>query len=68
MTLRKTKAAQKKVAPIKKRKRDNGEAIDLVEVNARVGTPSEHFLQFISGVMDTLDAHRDQALWRKFYG
>ncbi|CEJ05571.1 hypothetical protein RMCBS344292_19509 [Rhizopus microsporus] len=31
LTLRKTKAAQKKVAPIKKRKRDNDEAIDLVE-------------------------------------
>lgn len=68
MTLRKTKAVQKKMAPIKKRKRDNGEAIDLVEVNARVGTRSEHFLQFISGVMDTLDALGDEALWRKFYG
>lgn len=32
-----------------------------------VGTRSEHFLQFISGVMVTLDAHGDEALWRKFY-
>ncbi len=27
----------------------------MVEVNARVGTRSEHFIEFLIGVMDTLD-------------
>lgn len=68
LTLHKTKAVQKKMAPTKKRKRDNGEAIDLVKVNARVGTRSEHFSAIISSVMNTLVAHGDEALWQKSYG
>ncbi|KAG1138552.1 hypothetical protein G6F37_010405 [Rhizopus arrhizus] len=32
----------------------NGKA-EVVEVNARVGTRSEHFIEFLIGVMDTLD-------------
>jgi len=38
----------------KKRKRENGKA-EVVGVNARVGTRSEHFIEFLIGVMDTLD-------------
>ena len=57
LTLRKSNSVQKKMASMKKRKRDNGEVNDLVEVNARVG-----------GVMDTLDAHDGSSLRRNFYG
>jgi hypothetical protein len=56
LTLRKPKAVQKKAAHLKKRKREDGKAED-VEVNTRVGTRSEHFLEFLSNVMDTLDQH-----------
>jgi hypothetical protein len=56
-TLRKPKAVQRKSTSIKKRKRDNGEAVEEVKVNARVGTRSEHFKNFVNGVMDTLDSH-----------
>lgn len=56
LTLRKPKAVQKKAAHLKKRKRKDGKAED-VEVNTRVGTHSEHFLEFLSNVMDTLDQH-----------
>jgi hypothetical protein len=55
LTLRKPKAVQKSKTSNKKRKRENGDAV-ATEVNARVGTGAEHFLQFVSGVMDTLDA------------
>lgn len=55
LTLRKPKAVQKSKTSNKKRKRENGDAV-ATEVNARVGTRAEHFLQFVSGVMDTLDA------------
>ncbi|KAI9265642.1 hypothetical protein BY458DRAFT_221928 [Sporodiniella umbellata] len=44
LTLRKPKAVQKKAAHSKKRKRKDGKAED-VEVNTRVGTRSEHFLE-----------------------
>ncbi|CEJ00962.1 hypothetical protein RMCBS344292_18454 [Rhizopus microsporus] len=54
LSLRKPKAVQKKANGTKKRKRGNGKA-EEVEVNARVGTRSEHFLEFLVGVMDTLD-------------
>jgi transposase len=57
LTLRKPKAVQKKGASNKKRKRDDGEAAEVSKANARIGTRSEHFLQFISNVMDTLDEH-----------
>ncbi|KAG1222336.1 hypothetical protein G6F35_005370 [Rhizopus arrhizus] len=54
LTLRKPKAVQKKTNSNKKRKRENGKA-EVVEVNVRVGTRSEHFIEFLIGVMDTLD-------------
>lgn len=54
--MRKPKAVQKKADHYKKRKRGDGKAED-VEVNTRVGTRSEHFLEFLSNVMDTLDQH-----------
>lgn len=59
LTLRKPKAVQKKAAHSKKRKRKDGKAED-VEVNTRVGTRSEHFLEFLSNVMDTLDQKSPQ--------
>ncbi len=46
----------KKAAHSKKRKRKDGKGED-VEVNTIVGTRSEHFLKFLSNVMDTLDQH-----------
>jgi hypothetical protein len=54
LTLRKPKAVQKKAVGSKKRKKGDGE---VVEVNARVGMRREHFLEFLSSVMDTLDQH-----------
>ncbi|KAG1055662.1 hypothetical protein G6F43_002405 [Rhizopus delemar] len=54
LTLRKPKAVQKKTNSNKKRKRENDEA-EVVEANARIGTRSEHFIEFLIGVMDTLD-------------
>ncbi|KAI8877127.1 hypothetical protein K501DRAFT_198837, partial [Backusella circina FSU 941] len=57
LNLRKPKAVQKKSASNKKRKRDDGGAAEVPEVNARIGTQSEHFISFISNVMDTLDKH-----------
>lgn len=56
LTLRKPKAVQKKVTNSKKRKRGDGKAAE-VEANARIGTRSEHFLEFLSNVMDTLNQH-----------
>ncbi|KAG2208189.1 hypothetical protein INT45_001260, partial [Circinella minor] len=60
LTLRKPKAVQKKSASAKKRKRDDGKPAEVPEVNARVGTRSEHFKEFISNAMDTLDKHNMQ--------
>ncbi|KAG1060993.1 hypothetical protein G6F41_012506 [Rhizopus arrhizus] len=54
LTLRKPKAVQKKTNSNKKRKRENGKA-EVIKVNARVGTRSEHFIEFLIGVMDILD-------------
>ncbi|EIE78266.1 hypothetical protein RO3G_02970 [Rhizopus delemar RA 99-880] len=54
LTLRKPKAVQKKTNSNKKRKRENDKA-EVVEANARIGTRSEHFIEFLIGVMDTLD-------------
>jgi hypothetical protein len=54
LTLRKPKAVQKKASGTKKRKSKNDKAGE-VEVNGRVGTRSEHFLDFLSSLMDTLD-------------
>ncbi|KAG1140027.1 hypothetical protein G6F37_000903 [Rhizopus arrhizus] len=45
---------QKKTSGTKKRKRYSGKADD-VEVNAREGTQSEHFLDFLSSLINTLD-------------
>ncbi|EIE80273.1 hypothetical protein G6F46_002949 [Rhizopus delemar] len=53
-TLRKPKAVQEKTSGTKKRKIDDGKA-DEVEVNARVGTRSKHFLDFLDSLMNTLD-------------
>lgn len=53
--MRKPKAVQKKAVCSKKRKGD-GEA-EVVKVNARVGTRREHFLEFLSSAIDTLDQH-----------
>ncbi|KAI8327570.1 hypothetical protein EDC96DRAFT_531664 [Choanephora cucurbitarum] len=47
LSLCKSKAVQKKANGAKKRKRRNGKA-EEVELNARVGTHSEHFLVFFS--------------------
>lgn len=60
LTLRKPKAVTKKNVSAKKRKRDDGKPAVVPEVNARVGTRSEHFKEFISNVMDTLDKHNMQ--------
>jgi hypothetical protein len=54
LNLRRPKAVQKKSASNKKRKRDDGGAAEVPKVNARIGTQSEHFMQFISNFMDTL--------------
>ncbi|EIE92185.1 hypothetical protein RO3G_16896 [Rhizopus delemar RA 99-880] len=54
LTLRKPKAVQKKTNSNKKRKKENDKA-EVVEANARIGTRSEHFIEFLIGVMDTLD-------------
>ncbi|RCI02317.1 hypothetical protein CU098_012048, partial [Rhizopus stolonifer] len=54
LTPRKTKAVQKKNYGTKKRKRDNGKA-SKVDVNARVSTGSEYFVDFLSSLMDALD-------------
>ena len=52
LTLRKLKVIQKqKIVSNKKRKGDNCKALGVTEVNARIGTRNEHFLQFISNVM-----------------
>ncbi|KAG1041488.1 hypothetical protein G6F43_012090 [Rhizopus delemar] len=59
LTLRKPKAVQKKNCTTKKRKRDNGKAGE-VEVSARVGTRSEHCLDFLSSLMDALDQFKMQ--------
>ncbi|KAG2218177.1 hypothetical protein INT45_003603 [Circinella minor] len=40
----------------KKRKRNNGSSEEVTDVNARVGTRTEHYIEFITGLMDTLDA------------
>ncbi|KAI9326006.1 hypothetical protein BD770DRAFT_302678, partial [Pilaira anomala] len=57
LTLRKPKPVCKRDGSNKKRKRNGGKTAEVIDVNARVGTRSEHFLQFISGVMNTLDNH-----------
>ncbi|KAG0747318.1 hypothetical protein G6F57_006497 [Rhizopus arrhizus] len=54
LTLRNPKTVQKKASGTKKRKRENDKAGE-VEVNGRVGTRSEYFLDFLSSLMDTLD-------------
>lgn len=56
LTLRKPKAVQKKSGSNKKRKIDDSGAA-VPQTNARIDTLSEHFMQFISNVMDTLDKH-----------
>ena len=50
LSLRKPKAVQKKANGMKKRKRGNSKS-EVVEVNAKIGTRSEHFLEFLVGVM-----------------
>jgi transposase len=45
------------VSQPKKRKRNNGSSEENVEVNARIGSRTEHYLEFITGLMDTLDAN-----------
>jgi hypothetical protein len=57
LTFRKQKPVHKSDGSDKKRKRNGGKASEVVDVNARVGARNEHFLQFISGVMCTLDGH-----------
>ncbi|KAG1455085.1 hypothetical protein G6F56_007157 [Rhizopus delemar] len=52
LTLRKPQP----VARPKKRKRNNDTIEENVEVNAKIGSRTEHCIDFISGVMDTLDA------------
>ncbi|KAG1445682.1 hypothetical protein G6F46_012142 [Rhizopus delemar] len=54
LTLRKSKAVQKKTNRNKKRKTQNDKA-EVAEANARIGTRSEHFIEFLIGVMVTLD-------------
>ncbi|OBZ84770.1 hypothetical protein A0J61_07181 [Choanephora cucurbitarum] len=49
LTLRKSKAVQRKVASNKKRKRSDG-ASDGVAATVKSGTRSEHFLEFIEGI------------------
>lgn len=55
LNLRKPKVVEKKGASNKKRKRDDDGAAEVPKVNSRIGTQSEHFMQFISNVMDTLN-------------
>ncbi|KAG1177932.1 hypothetical protein G6F70_001059 [Rhizopus microsporus] len=54
LTLHKPKGCSEKANGMKKRKRGNGKT-EEVEVNTRIGTRSEHFIEFLVGVMDTLD-------------
>jgi len=55
LSLHKPKAVHRKGSRLKKKsKREDGKA-EEVEVNARVGTRSEHFLDFLSSLIDTLD-------------
>ncbi|KAI8350884.1 hypothetical protein EDC96DRAFT_519011 [Choanephora cucurbitarum] len=56
LTLRKSKAVQRRAVSNKKRKRKDGLSNEIV-TTGKVGTRSEHFLEFIAGVMDTLDKH-----------
>jgi hypothetical protein len=56
LTLHKPKAVQKKSASTKKRKREDGETVEVAEVNVRVGTRNGHFMHFIGSVMDTFDS------------
>jgi hypothetical protein len=60
LTLRKPKAVQKKSTSSKKRERADSKPAEVPEVNARIGTRSEHFKEFIGNVMDTLDKHNMQ--------
>jgi DNA-binding LacI/PurR family transcriptional regulator len=39
------------------RKRNNEDSTATINVIIRLGTLSEYFLEFINGMMDTLDAH-----------
>jgi hypothetical protein len=57
LTLRRPRPIQKKNTSSKKRKRNDGENETITKVTKKVGTLSEHFLEFIEGVMDTLDDH-----------
>ena len=45
---------KKKTYGTKKRERENSKA-EVVEVNTREGTRSEHFIEFLVDAMDTLD-------------
>jgi hypothetical protein len=59
LTLRKPKAIRK--TKEKKLKRNDNSAETSEELaNARIGTRSEHYLEFISGVMDCLDRNSMQ--------
>ena len=49
----------------KKRKRNNGSSEENAEVNARVGSRTEHYLEFINGLMDTLDANNMKGKYYK---
>lgn len=58
LTVRKPKGQfrKKNAVGFKKKKKGDGNA-KVVEIDARVGTHSEHFLKFVSNVLDTLDQH-----------
>jgi hypothetical protein len=59
LTLRKPKAIRK--TKEKKRKRNDNSAETNEELaNARIGTRSDHYLEFISGVTDCLDRNSMQ--------
>ncbi|KAI8875144.1 hypothetical protein K501DRAFT_136618, partial [Backusella circina FSU 941] len=45
------------VSQPKKRKRKNDSSEESVGVNARIGSRAEHYIEFISELMDTLDAN-----------
>jgi len=58
LSLKRPQAQVKKVASSKKRKLENEEAEQkTTKVVSRVGTRTEHFLHFLSGLLDELDRH-----------
>lgn len=55
LTLHKPKAVHRKGSRLKKKRKRRDGKTEEAEVNSRVGTRSEYFLDFLSSLMDALD-------------